>query len=111
MREADFCVLVTTNASNVGIDELFIALQMRFKWLQDLLTYFQEQGHRLRQRGAKSICVLYADLLLYIFLVSQLVRGGENTSGSEENGTGKSEGFNFGNFTMTSSLVCKHNPI
>jgi hypothetical protein len=41
MREADFCLSVTTNASNVGIDKSSIALQMRFKWLQDLLTYFQ----------------------------------------------------------------------
>ncbi len=42
MREADFCVLVTTNASNVGINKSSIALQMRFEWLRDLLTYFQE---------------------------------------------------------------------
>jgi hypothetical protein len=95
MRVADFCVLVTTNASNVGINKLSIALQMRFEWLQDLLTYFQEQGCGLQQMGMKSICVLYADLLSYVFLVSQLIRGGENTSRSEENGTGKSEGFNL----------------
>jgi hypothetical protein len=31
---------------------------------------------------------------LYVFLVSQLVCGGENTSGSEDNRTGKCEGFN-----------------
>jgi hypothetical protein len=28
VREADFCVLVTTNAANVGIDKASIALQI-----------------------------------------------------------------------------------
>ncbi len=79
----------------MGINKSAIALQMRFKWPHDLLAYFWEQDRRSRQRGRKSICVLYADLLLYVFFVSQLVCGGENTSGSEDNGTGKSEGFNL----------------
>jgi hypothetical protein len=39
-READFRVLVTLNAANVVIDKLSIALQMRFDWPCDLLTYF-----------------------------------------------------------------------
>jgi hypothetical protein len=57
MREADFCVFVTTNASNLGINKSSIALQMRFGWPWDLLTYFQKQGCGLWQRGTRSICV------------------------------------------------------
>ena len=37
--------LVTTNASNVGIDKHSISLQVRFEWPRDLLTYFQEPCH------------------------------------------------------------------
>jgi hypothetical protein len=42
IREANFRVLVKTNAANVGIDKSLIALQMKFDWPCDLLTYFQE---------------------------------------------------------------------
>jgi hypothetical protein len=72
-RKADFRVLGTTNAANVGIYKSSIALQMRFDWPRDLFTYFQEQGRGSRQRGSKSICILYADLHLYVSLVLQLV--------------------------------------
>ncbi len=41
IRDSDFRVLVTTNAANVGIDKSNIALQVRFDWPRDLLTYFQ----------------------------------------------------------------------
>ncbi len=51
MREADFCVLVTTNAANVDIDKPTNAMQMRFNWLHDLLAYFQEQGRGLWHKG------------------------------------------------------------
>jgi superfamily II DNA helicase RecQ len=73
IREANFRVLVTTNAANVGIDMLSIVLQMRFDWPCDLLTYFQEEGRGSRQRGSKLICILYADLPSYVSLILQLV--------------------------------------
>ncbi len=65
--KADFRVLVTTNAANVGIDKHSIALQMQFKWPRDLLTYFQEHGHGSRMVGTRSTCILYADLSLYVY--------------------------------------------
>jgi superfamily II DNA/RNA helicase len=40
IREADFRVLATTNAATDGIDKSQIALQVRFDWPHDLLTYF-----------------------------------------------------------------------
>ena len=38
IREADFWILVTTNAANFGIDKSTIGLQVRFEWTRDLLT-------------------------------------------------------------------------
>ncbi len=58
MIDANFCVLITTNAANVGIDKALISLQMRFDWPCDLLTYFQEQGRGLQQAGSKLTCIL-----------------------------------------------------
>jgi superfamily II DNA helicase RecQ len=94
IREADYHVLVTTNAANVGIDKSSIALQVRFEWPRDLLTYFQEQG-RARQRGTKSICVLYSDLSSYVSLVYQLLCGDDDTTGdiAEAEGSGECVGF------------------
>ena len=79
VQEANFRVLVTTNAVNVGIDKSHIALQVRFDWPRGLLTYFQERGRGLRQPGVRSTCVLYADLSSYVFLLCQLVRGSEHS--------------------------------
>ncbi len=93
IREADFRVLVTTNAANVGIDKSSIALQMRFDWPHDLLTYFQERGRGSRQRGSKSICILYADLHSYVSLVSQLV-GEVDSRVVDETATSECDGFN-----------------
>jgi superfamily II DNA/RNA helicase len=59
IHDADFRVLVTTNAAKVGIDKSQIALQVRFDWPRDLLTYFQERGRESRQPGVWSTCVLY----------------------------------------------------
>jgi superfamily II DNA helicase RecQ len=67
IHEADFGVLVTTNAANVGINKSQIALQVRFDRPRDLLTYFQERGHGSRQPGVRSTCILYADLSSYVF--------------------------------------------
>ena len=80
IRDSDFRVLVTTNAANVGIDKSNIALQVRFDWPRDLLTYFQERGRGSRQRGARSTCVLYADLSSYVYLVSQILSGSDTST-------------------------------
>ena len=57
IREADFWVLVTTNAANVGINKSQIALQVQFDWPRDLLTYFQECGRGSRLPGVRSTCI------------------------------------------------------
>jgi hypothetical protein len=94
IREADFRILVTTNAANVGIDKSTICLQVRFEWTRDLLTYFQERGRGSRLRGVSSMCVLYADLSLYAFLVYQYLRGEDNNRATEAVDAGECEGFN-----------------
>ena len=88
-------MLVTTNAANVGIDKSQIALQVRFDWPHGLLTYFQECGRGSRQPGVRSMCVLYADLLSYVFLLSQLVHGSEHTNITIDSQSGECEGFNW----------------
>ena len=82
------------NAANVGINKSQIALQVRFDWPRDLLTYFQECGRGSRQPGVRSTCVLYADLSSYVFLLCQLVRGSEHTYITVESQSGDCEGFN-----------------
>ena len=86
--------MVTTNSANVGIDKSQIALQVRFDWPRDLLTYFQEHGRGSRQPVVRSTCVLYADLSSYVFLLCQLVRGSEHTDITVEAQSGECEGFN-----------------
>ena len=83
------------NAAYVGIDKLHIALQVRFDWPRDLLTYFQERGRGSRQPGVRSTCVLYDDLSSYVFLLCQLVRGSEQTNITVESQLGgECDGFN-----------------
>jgi len=94
IQEANFWVLVTTNAANVGIDKSHIALQVQLDWLRDLPTYFQERGHRSRQPGMRSACVLYADLSSYVFLLCQLVNGSEHSVVIDDDLSGQCEGFN-----------------
>jgi superfamily II DNA helicase RecQ len=79
IREATFQILVTTNADNMGINKSLIALQMQFDWPRDILAYFQERGRGSRQKGTKSMCILYANLLSYVFIVSQLSVGADDT--------------------------------
>ena len=87
--------MVTTNAANVGIDKLQIALHVQFDWPRDLLTYFQECGRGSRQPGVRSTCVLYADLSSYLFLLCQPVRGSEQTDITVESQLGvECDGFN-----------------
>ena len=95
IRDADFRVLVTTNAANVGIDKSNIALQVRFDWPRDLLTYFQERGRGSRQRGVRSTCVVYADLSSYVFLLSQIISGSDtSTAINKQSQSVEGEGFN-----------------
>ena len=68
-----FCTLVTTNASNVGINKHSISLQVRLEWSRDLLICFQERGRGSRSQGVTSTCILFTDLASYIYLMSQLI--------------------------------------
>jgi hypothetical protein len=89
--KADFRVLVTTIAANVGIDKHSIALQMQFEWPRDLLRCFQERGCGSCNVGTRSTCILYADLSLYVFLVTQTDR---DTSRVEPDTTNEGGGYN-----------------
>jgi hypothetical protein len=93
IREADFIVLVTTNAANVGIDKHSIAIQMQIEWPKDPLTYFQERGIGSRKVGTRSTCILYADLSSYVFLVTQT--GKDNTSWDEPDRTNEDGRYNY----------------
>ena len=95
IREANFWVLVTTNAANVGIDKSTIGHQVRFKWTRDLPTYFQEHGRGSKHRGVSSICILYPDLSSYAFLVFQLLREVEKNGETKGVDTGECDGFNL----------------
>ena len=79
-----------------AIDKSQIALQVRFDWPRDLLTYFQERGRGSRQRGVRSTCILYADLSSYVFLLCQLLRGSDHTDITVEAQSGECERFNSG---------------
>ena len=88
-------MLVTTNAANVGIDKSQIALQVRFDWPHDLLTYFQERGRGSRLPGMRSTCILYADVSSYVFLLCQLLRGSNHdTNITIDSQPGECDGFN-----------------
>ena len=54
-----------------------------------------ERGRGSRLRGVSSMCVLYADLSLYAFLVYQYLRGEDNNGGTERVDPGLCEGFNL----------------
>ena len=84
---------MTKNAANVGTDKSHIALQVRFDWPRDLLTYFQERGRGSRKPGVRSACVLYADLSSYVFLLCQLLRGSEHSVVINDNQSGQCKGF------------------
>ena len=85
---------MTTNAANVEIDKSHIAVQVRFDWPRDLLTYSQECGRGLRQPGVRLSRVLYADLSSYVFLLCQLVRGSKHSVIIDDDQSGQCEGFN-----------------
>jgi superfamily II DNA/RNA helicase len=70
--QGSFRSLVTTNASNVGIDKHPILLQIHFEWPRDLLTYFQERGRGSQLQGVQSTFILYSDLSSYVYLRSKL---------------------------------------
>ena len=85
---------MTKNAANVGIDKSHIALQVRFDWPRDLLTYFQERGRGSRQPGVRSACVLYADLSSYVFILCQLLLGSKHSVVIDDDQSGQCKGFN-----------------
>ncbi len=72
-RQGQFRALVTTNASNVGIDTHSIAFQVQFEWPCDLLTYFQERGRGSLSQGVRSTCIVFADFASFIYLTRQLL--------------------------------------
>ncbi len=91
--QGQFRALVTTNASNVGIDKHSIALQVRFEWPRDLLMYFQERGRESRSQGARSTCIVFADFASFIYLMSQLLMTSKQNDGQSSCGN-VGEGFN-----------------
>ncbi len=92
-RQGQFCALVMTNASNVGINKHLVALQVRFEWPCNLLTYFQERGRGSRLQGAQLTCIVYADLSSYVYLRSLLFAAGNNND-NESPSTNKCDGYN-----------------
>ena len=70
IHEANFWVLVTTKAANVGIDKSQIALQVRFDWPCDLLTYFQERGRHVSLGWGQHVSYMLIYHLMYSFCVS-----------------------------------------
>ncbi len=49
------------------------------------------------------MCVFYADLSSYAFLVYQLLCGEDNNGGTEGVDAGECEGFNLANFSSAST--------
>ena len=82
-----------TNASNVGIDKHSISSQVRLEWPHNLLTYFQERGRGSRLQGERPTCILFGNLLSYIYLMSQIILTSWVDSVSDQV-TGEVEGFN-----------------
>jgi hypothetical protein len=95
ISEFDFSLLITMNAANIRIDKALIALQMQFNWPRDLLTYLQEHGQGLRQKGTMLSCILCTDLSSYVFLVSQLIRGTDETMNDSASASGEMDVFNL----------------
>jgi hypothetical protein len=93
-RHGQFRVLVTTNASNVGIDKNSVALQVRFELPRDLPTYFQEQGRGSRCPGEPSTCILYGDLGSYVYLRIQLFAVGNDVEDDVTSSTPGGNGYN-----------------
>ena len=72
---ADSCfrTLISTNATNVGIDNDHIDLVVRFGLPRDLMTYFQERGRGARQPGSVAECIVYATMSSYVSIMSQIL--------------------------------------
>jgi superfamily II DNA helicase RecQ len=71
VNETCFSVLVSTNASNVGIDHRLINLVIRFELPRDLMTYLQERG-RAGRLGTLALCILYATIKSYANIIRQI---------------------------------------
>jgi hypothetical protein len=71
VNETCYRVLLSTNASNVGIDHRLINLVVRFELPRDLLTYLQERG-RGGRLGTLALCILYATIESYANIIRQI---------------------------------------
>jgi hypothetical protein len=91
--QGQYRALVTTNASNVGIDKHSIALQVQFEWPPDLLTYFQERGRGSSSQVVRSSFILFGDFASFINLMSQLLMASKLDDGKSSCGN-EVEGFN-----------------
>ena len=78
-----FCILSSTNASNVGIDNDLINLIIRFGLPRDLMTFFQERGRGARQSGSSATCVLYTTVQSYVSIMSQILNHNKLTDTAE----------------------------
>jgi len=72
-------VLISTSASNVGIDNSKIRFGLRFGFPRDLSTYFQEKGRGSRRPGDPSVFILYADIASYEFIITNILVGDDDT--------------------------------
>jgi hypothetical protein len=92
--QGQFCALVTTNASNVGIDKHSMSLQVPLEWPWDLIMCFQEHGRGSCWEGAKIPCILYGDLDSYVYLMGQLLTRCNHDDNEEVSTNNEVNGFN-----------------
>jgi superfamily II DNA/RNA helicase len=92
--QGQFRALIMTNASNVGINKHSVALQVHFEWLRDLLTCFQERGRGSRAQGERSTCIVYGNLLSYVYLRSQLFAARTKDNDNNSPSTDDYDGYN-----------------
>lgn len=73
LNDMDFRCLLTTNASNVGIDKHSITRQIRDEIPRDLPTYNQEMARGSRVPGKASESHLYYDMKSYVLVKQQIL--------------------------------------
>ena len=77
-------VLISTSASNVGIDNNKIRFGLRFGFPRDMSTYFQEKGRGSRRPGDPSVFILYADIASFEFIMINILGGVNDTIDEDE---------------------------
>lgn len=80
----EFRALLTTNAANVGIDKHSVKMEIRFEFVRDLCTYFQEQGRGSRVPGVPSSYYLFLNLESYVYLKKQILETREDFEVEED---------------------------